>query len=73
MAQRHVLMMLAAAATSFLEGESDRTESGSAKVVGIDSDRRRRTRADASIRRTGVGKTPIVTGAANKLAMENAG
>ena len=31
MAQRHVLMMLAAAATSFLDGESDRTETGSAK------------------------------------------
>ena len=34
MAQRHVLMMLAAAATSFLEGESDRTETGSAKAIG---------------------------------------
>jgi len=73
MAQRHVLMMLAAAATSFLEGESDRTETRSAKVVGIDPDWRRRTRADASIRRTGVEKTPVVTGAANLLAIENAG
>jgi len=73
MAQRHVLMMLAAAATSFLEGESDRTETGSARVIGVDPDRRRRTRADASIRKTGVEKTPVVTRALNKLAIENAG
>ena len=73
MARRHVLMMLAAAATSFLEGESDRTETASAKVIGIDPDRRRRTRADASIRKTGVEKTPVVTRALNKLAIENAG
>ena len=61
MAQRHVLMMLAAAATSFLEGESNRTDTGSAKVIGRDPDRRR-TRADASIRKTGVEKTPVVAG-----------
>ena len=73
MAQRHVLMMLAAAATSFLEGESDRTETGSAKTIGRGPDRRRRARADASIRRTGVEKTPVVTRALNKLAIENAG
>ena len=73
MAQRHVLMMLAAAATSFLEGESDRTESGSAKAIGRVPDRRRRTRVDASIRRRGVEKTPVVTGAVNRLAIESAG
>ena len=67
MAQRHVLMMLAAAATSFLEGESDRAETGSAKgESGWNPDRRRRTRADASIRKTGVEKTPVVTGAAEQ-------
>ena len=37
MAQRHVLMMLAAAANSFLEGESDRAETGSAKASGMES------------------------------------
>ncbi|MET0681726.1 MAG: hypothetical protein ABWZ29_00125 [Casimicrobiaceae bacterium] len=72
MAQSHVLMMLATAATSFLEGESDRTETGPATFTGIDPDRRR-VKPDASIYRTGVKKTPVVTGAANKLAIENAG
>ena len=35
---------LAAAATSFLEGESDRTETGSVKAIGIDPDRLRQIR-----------------------------
>lgn len=77
MAQSHVLMMLATAATSFLEGESDRTETGPATFTGIDPDRRR-VKPDASIyrtgvKKTGVNKTPVVTGAVNKLALENAG
>lgn len=73
MAQRHVLLMLAAVANSFLEGESDRVETGSAKASGMESDRPRRSAVHASIRKTGVEKTPVVTGALNKLAIENAG
>ena len=73
MAQRHVLMMLAAAATSFLDGEADRPEAGSAKAIGIYPDWRRRTRPDANIRKTGVEKTPVVTGPVRALAIENAG
>jgi len=68
-----VLMMLAAAAASFLEGEADRPEAGSAKVIGIYPDRRRRTRPDASTRKTGVERTQVVTGPVNTLAIESAG
>jgi len=40
MAQRHVLLMLAATATSFLEGQSDRTGAGYANAIGSGLDRR---------------------------------
>ena len=73
MAQRHVLLMLAATATSFLEGELDRTGAGYANAIGSGPDRRCWTGRDASTRRMGVEKTPAVTQPLKKLAIENAG
>jgi len=74
MAQRHVLMMLAAAATSlFLEGQSDRTGAGSANATGSGPDWRRWTGRDASTRRMGAEKTPVVTQPLKELAIANAG
>ena len=73
MAQRHVLMMLAAAANSFLEGEPDRAESGPAKAIGIDLDWGPGTRTNASIRKPGVQKAAVAARVTYKLAVENAG
>ena len=58
MAQRNVLLMLGAAATAFLKGQSDRTGAGYANAIGSGPDRRRWTGRDASTRRMGVERQP---------------